>query len=177
VEGYVREIIRSHEGKVIVLELQHATIRNGGSIILVAPNYTMAVGEKIVSAFAGPADVEAFQPTATVPHEKMHKIHYDENAVELQKLYADVRNARANATLVSNLPQLWEKTINKFPEDWLLSLEILEILLPYMQYKAVSEQIHFYLQNKKTQRPDLANVITNGLKLLQKGNLITKSLT
>jgi phenylalanine-4-hydroxylase len=166
-EGFIKQILRSHAGKVIIVEFQHTTIRSAESIIHVAPSYTMAVGEKIVSAFAGPADAEAFQPTAIVPHEKMHKIHYDGRALELHELYREVRSARTDNNLVGCLPELWQRAVVKFPEDWLLSLEILEILLPYAQFKEVTEKIQRYLENKKKQRPDLENVITNGLNLLK----------
>ena len=159
------EVIR-RSGKIIVIELQHATVQHGGNIILVSPSYSMAVGEKIISAFAGPADVEAFEPTVMVPREKMHKITYDDKALKLQELYGLVRQARRDETLVTRLPYLWESLIQDFPDDWLLSLEILEILHSHAAYQQRCARIRTYLEKKRLNHPHLEKLITNGLKLL-----------
>ena len=177
VEGVVKEVVRNSSGKIIFMELQRVTVQHHEKIIVTAPLYTLAVGEKIVSAFAGPADVEAFQPTAMVPHEKMHKIFYDDNALKLQELYGMVRRARRDAQLVSRLPQLWKNAIRDFPEDWLLSLEILEILQSLEFYQYESAEIRSYLEKKSRERPNLERLISNGLKLakLESGATISGS--
>lgn len=166
VEGIVLEIVRSSSHKLIMLELHNATIRHRGKVILVAASYAMAVGEKIVSAFGGPADVEAFQPTVMVPHEKMHKIYYDEKAIKLQELYGKVRAARTDKNLISELPSLWKKAVAEYPDDWLLSLEILELLQPTSHQKCADE-IWEYLETKRLNNAHLDNLISNGLRLLK----------
>lgn len=172
VEGNVEEIVRSRSGTIILIELQHATVRHNGNVILVAPTYTMAIGEKIVSAFAGPADVEAFQPTVLVPHEKMHKINYDGKDLHLHELYRIVREARSNEKLISQIPSIWKTVVKNFPDDWLLSLEILEILQHHPSYQDLCNEIQDYLEKKSENRPDLEKLVTNGLKLLTTGKSI-----
>ncbi|WP_276372245.1 aromatic amino acid hydroxylase [Chryseolinea sp. H1M3-3] len=166
VEGIVRQILRSRAGKIILIEFEHATIQHRGNVILVAPSYIMAVGQHIVSAFAGPADVEAFQPTAFVPHEKMHKIHYDEKVLKLHDLYRIVRKTRQDTHLIPRLPSLWKIVVHDFPDDWLLSLEILEILERSGDYQRSAHEIREYLETKRAKKPHLHNLITNGLTLL-----------
>ncbi len=166
IEGRVLEILRSRSGKVILLELQDVLVRYNGEVLASVSSYSVAVGEKIISAYAGPADAEAFQPTARVPHEKMHKIVYDEKAVKLQGLYRVVRDARSDEQLISGLVSLWKTVTRDFPEDWLLSLEILEILAHHPPYQHDSDSINEYLKNKAARNPHLENLITNGLKLL-----------
>ncbi len=166
VEGQLRDIVRSREGKIIILELHHATLRYNGEVILVEPDYAMPVGESIVSAFAGPADVEAFQPTVMVPHEKMHKITYDKSGLILHELYRKVREARTDSSLRDELETVWERVVRNFPDDWLLSLDILEIIYRTHGYEQLSSSIRDYLQNLKNKKPQFENLITNGLKLL-----------
>jgi phenylalanine-4-hydroxylase len=167
IEGIVKDIVRGSSQKVIILELHNATVRHQEKVILVAASYAMAVGEKIVSAFAGPADVEAFQPTVMVPHEKMHKIHYDAKAIQLHELYGKVRQARDSKNLISELPALWKRAVAEYPDDWLLSLEILEILQPMTSHQECFNKILEYLETKKLSNPHLDKLITNGLKLLK----------
>jgi phenylalanine-4-hydroxylase len=167
VEGIVREMVRGRTGKNLVLELHNATIRHNGKILITSPSYSMAIGAKIISAFAGPADVEAFQPTAMVPHEKMHKIHYDADDLKLHELYRTVRQARSNQHLIAQLPTVWRNVVNDFPNDWLLSLEILEILQLHLEYQQLCRNIRAYLEEKRVHQPHLEKLITNGLKLLK----------
>jgi phenylalanine-4-hydroxylase len=167
VEGLVVEILRSRSGKVILLELQDARMQYDGKIIISAPSYTMAVGAMIISAYAGPADTEAFQPTVRVPHEKMHKIVYDDRALQLHELYRVVRQARNEFELISRLPSVWKTVVHDFPNDWLLTLEILEILEHHPSYQQHCDDLRLYLERKREQNPHLDKLITNGLKLLK----------
>ena len=166
VQGIITEILRSRTGKIIAVHFKDANVYYHEQLLHSAPYYVMVVGEKIVSAFAGPADVEAFQPTVIVPHEKMHKIHYDEKALNLHRLYSVVRQARQNSSLVSDLNDVWKNVFTDYPNDWLLSLEILEITLQKGKDQTLRECITDYLQRKCVQKPHLERLISNGLKLL-----------
>lgn len=166
VEGQLRDVIRSRQGKILILELHHATVRHNGEVILVEPQYSMAVGESIVSAFAGPADVEAFQPTIFVPHEKMHKITYDKESLRLHELYRQVREARSDKQLIFQVESVWRTLSQNFPEDWLLPLEILEILDSTQGCEQLRSDIRNYLDKQREKKPQLENLISNGLKLL-----------
>jgi phenylalanine-4-hydroxylase len=167
INGFVHKIIRSRTGKIIMLQLRHATVSYNGQVMLVMPSYALGIGEKIVSAFAGPADVEAFQPTVFVPHEKMHKITYNAKDLELHQLYKVVREARTDEELIPRLQLVWQSVVRDFPDDWLLPLEILEVLQQHTAYQHISDDIRAYLERKRDANPHLDNLITNGLKLLE----------
>lgn len=174
VKGVITEILRSRAGKVIAVHFKKATVHYGQKLLLSTPDYSLAVGEKITSAFAGPADVEAFQPTVIVPHEKMHKIHYDEKALALHRLYAIVRRARRDTSVVPELNDVWNKVVTDYSNDWLLPLEILEVILSKGKDKTLCEHITDYLQRKSIREPHLERLISNGLKLL--GIVTTKTV-
>lgn len=167
VRGEVKEIFRGDNGKVMFLELRHAAIIRNGHKMMTVPDYLMAVGEKIVSAFAGPADIEAFEPTVIVPREKMHKIKHTARALRMHELYRTVRKARTNQGLVDQLPGVWEVIRKEFPEDWLLPMELLEILGKNDHYSEVHSEIQSYLEAKRKTAPHLENLISNGFKVLE----------
>lgn len=123
-------------------------------------------GDKIVSAFAGPADPEAFEPNVNVPREKMHKIVYDKKALALHDLYRKVRNARTDSSLLSTLPAVWELVRKNYPADWLLPLEILEVLQVNAVEEGVQREIRRYLEGKRDSEKELYKLIENGLMLL-----------
>ena len=54
--------------------------------------------------------------------------------------------------------------VNKFPNDWLLSLEIAEILHSQKVENSLNEVLS-YLNNLKIKRPEVSHLIDNGLEL------------
>ncbi len=166
VQGYVRQIVRSPKGKIILIKFGAAVVRRHHTVLLSLDTFNMAVGERIVSAFAGAADPDAFEPAVFVPHERMHKIHYNESARRLHELYRVVREARNDSQLLPELPATWNSVVRDYPHDWLLSLEILELLMPHAAYTGICRDVREYLENKCLQQAHLKNLIVNGLKLL-----------
>jgi phenylalanine-4-hydroxylase len=156
-------IVREDE---VMIELRDVTVTYNNEVIDKAPFYIIPKGD-VVSAFAGPADPEAFEPNVNVPREKMHKIKYDKQDLELHELYRHVRNTRANTALVPTMPDTWQKVVKEFPSDWLLPLEILEVLQTNAVEEELQSQIWSYLEAKAAAEPSLKKLIDNGLSLLK----------
>ena len=150
-----------------MIHLSNAIVKYKNKVLDESRDYVLAIGNKIISAYAGPADPEAFEPNVNVPREKMHKVTYDEKDLELHELYRKVRNARSNKALVSTLPGIWQTVAKHFPGDWLLPLEILEVLQAAGVDEPLQEEIRTYLEEKKLREPELEKLITNGLLLLR----------
>jgi phenylalanine-4-hydroxylase len=167
-EGKVRKIHRSDQGELILIELDNAIVEYRNKIIAELPECVLLIGEKVSSVFSGAADIEAFQPTATVPRETTHKIVYDEKTVALQKLYGQVRFSRESKTNFSQLPLIWKTILEGYPKEWLLPLEILEIFEKNSIYPTIVAEIKNYLEQKKASEPQLRKLIENGLELLTK---------
>lgn len=165
VEGIVKESVRGENGKLLFINFADARVQFRNEILCQQSAYTMAVGSKVVSAFAGPADIDAFEPMASVPREKMHKIHHDETAVRLQKLYGDVRHMREGITDTTRLKSIFQTVQKDFNNDWLLALEILELLEMQDAEWSLRQEIRAYLNTKATQ-DGLGQLIQNGLALL-----------
>lgn len=149
-----------------MIELSDAIVSYQGRVIDKAAAYVIALGDKITSAFAGAADPEAFEPNVNVPREKMHKIVYDQKALRLHELYRKVRTARNDKRLIAELQDIWDEVRKNYPGDWLLSLEILEILQSDSLHEKRQSEIRRYLEDKRDSQPGLAKLISNGLLLL-----------
>ena len=78
-----------------------------------------------------------------------------------------MRKTRNDEQLIAELPALWRKSIVDFPDDWLLSLEILEILDPHSNYKLHCDAIELYLDDKRGSQPHLEKLIANGIKMVK----------
>ncbi len=138
-----------------------------GKDVLINGEVIIPGGDRIVSAFAGPADPEAFEPNVKVPREKMHDRVYDKKTLELHELYRKVRDIRNNTSLIATLPAIWETVRREYPSDWLLPLEILEILHSSSVREELQNEITGYLERKRDSEPALKKLISNGLMLIQ----------
>ena len=90
--------------------------------------YDMAVGERITSVFNGAADKDAYLEVALVPKERTIKVPSDEKRQKLENLYQQVRDIRETKIGYERLGEIWETQQAEHADDWLLSMEIFEIL-------------------------------------------------
>ena len=88
----------------------------------------MAVGARITSVFNGAADKDAYNQVALVPRERTIKLPSDAKRRRLENLYAQVRDIRERKTGYERLGEIWETQQAEHADDWLLSMEIFEIL-------------------------------------------------
>lgn len=135
--------------------------------------YDMAVGEQIVSAFAGPADPYAYELEYPVPKEKTHKIVHTEDARKLHGLYQEARKHREGGATILSLTDIWQQTRMKYPGEWLLMLEILELVPGNTENRELASEILKYLENLKAAHPELKMLIDNGLALSVKTEPVT----
>ncbi|NWQ43767.1 aromatic amino acid hydroxylase [Bacillus sp. EB106-08-02-XG196] len=90
--------------------------------------YDLAVGEKISSVFAGAADSDQFY----VGLEEVEKKPQAKRELsQLEQLYGKVRNIRENAVpdIEVVLTEVIEKLTKDYQEDWLLRIEVMELLV------------------------------------------------
>ena len=128
--------------------------------------FDMAVGKSIVSVFSGPADPDAFGLSYPVPDEKTHKIHHDEMTKKLHTLYQKIRDIREQNCSFALLPSLWLELHRDHPEDWLCSLEILELLKDKHIEDPLTREITQFLLFKKAEGEGMSKLIDDGFALL-----------
>jgi phenylalanine-4-hydroxylase len=166
VSGFCEQIQR-HHGKVVLIRFSDCKVVLNEQVLFEPAwgVYDMAVGSSVVSAFAGPADAKAFELNYPVPVEKTHKIHHSSDALQLHKLYAQVREYReGNETL--KLETIWQQIQKNHASDWLCALEILELLVQKDPQSQIAEEIKQFLFAKKHQQLDLVKLIDDGLSLI-----------
>ncbi len=182
VEGVPTRILRK-EGKIILLTFDECKVNYRDQLLFEASwgKFDMAVGDEIISAYNGPADADAFKLRFPVPKEKTHKIKHTEKARKLHSMYSQVREIREKKITgqdqkvikhveqaVENgekekLNEIWESLKKDYPDDWLLPLEIIELLNKGQKNSVNFREISQFLRNMISRHPELEKVITNGL--------------
>ncbi|WP_268849004.1 aromatic amino acid hydroxylase [Flavobacterium aestivum] len=166
----VGEIItgkRNLHGEIILISFKNCTVTHGDTILFQPEwgNYDMAVGKKLVSAFSGPADVNSFDLISHVPSSKTIKAKHTAERDDLEVLYQTVRSIRESNDTTTSLEAIFTKLQNNHPKDWLLAVEIVE-LLNTRNEPELMQQVMLHLENLKKQRPEIKKLISNGLELI-----------
>ncbi len=169
VKGFLEKILRI-KGKNLIFTFSGCTVKYRGEVLF-DPSwgiFDMAIGQKIISGFSGPADADAFGLIYPAPVEKTHKITHTESAIKLHRLYSLVRKTRNNGASPNDFPGIFDSIKKEYPYEWLLPLEMIEITSLLKPDHHFSKELTGYLMDLKKANPELDNLITNGLNLIEK---------
>jgi phenylalanine-4-hydroxylase len=167
VKGEIITGSRNLQGEILLIKFKNCTVTHNDKVLF-QPEwgiYDMAVGKKIISAFSGPADVNSFDMINHVPSSQTIKQKKSVEREELEKLYASIRNIRENKSTTITLKEAFVAVTSGHPNDWLLSVEIAELAQKEGNSDLVNKVLN-HLENVKTNRPEIAHLITNGLELI-----------
>lgn len=166
VSGKIITGSRNLQGQIILISFENCTVKHHDTILF-QPEwgvYDMAVGKKVISAFSGPADVNSFDRMDHIPSSSTIKAQQSEEREELEKLYKTIRMIREGNSNAS-IDELFFQLKHNHPNDWLLSIEIAE-LLEMNTNQDLLPQVISHLESLKEKRPEVKKLISNGLDLI-----------
>ena len=167
VKGEIITGSRNLQGEILLIKFKNCTVTHNDTILF-QPEwgiYDMAVGKKVISAFSGPADVNSFDMINHVPSSQTIKQKKSPEREELEKLYASVRNIREGKPATTTLKEAFASVSAGHPNDWLLSVEIAELAKKEGNSDLVDKVLN-HLEKVKSNRPEVAHLIDNGLELI-----------
>jgi phenylalanine-4-hydroxylase len=168
VEGQIDKILR-RDGKLLLITFSNCMVKHGDRVLFDPAwgTFDMAVGERISSVFNGAADKDAYNQVALVPKERTIKVPSDAKRKRLENLYAQVRKIRMSKTGYDRLGEIWETQQAEHPDDWLLSMEIFELLDTTGQQPELKARIEKFLNERKAKTKDLSTLISWGFRLVE----------
>ena len=167
VEGEIITGTRNLQGKVILISFKNCSVTHGENILFEPQwgRFDMAVGNKVVSAFSGPADPLSFNLITHNPSSTTIKSQMTSEREELNSLYESVRFIREGKHTKFSLEAAFEILTKYHPKDWLLSLEIYELAVEIQP--SLAQRVLQYLDQMKSRRPEIAHLIRGGLELIK----------
>jgi phenylalanine-4-hydroxylase len=169
VEGEIEDIKRN-ENMIQLISFKDCQVKDKKGEVLFKPEwgtYDMAVGEKISSVFAGTADKENYNVLPPKSEEKAIEINYTTEKKHLFSLYQQVRDMRENVkTDVAALSEIEKEVSQNHPEEWLLHLEIIELVKGSADGSDLRIMCMKQLEKLKEHSEDYKNLIIDGLTLL-----------
>jgi phenylalanine-4-hydroxylase len=167
VKGEIITGTRNLQGKIILISLKNCSVTYNDEVLFKPEwgNYDLAVGKKIISAFSGPADPLSFDLITHKTSSSTIKSEKTPIRLELESLYQSVQNIREGRNTKFSLQAAFDLLKKYHQKDWLLPLEIYELVID-SDLKFASE-IKNYLEQIKKQRPEVKHLIDNGIELIE----------
>lgn len=169
VEGEIITGKRNLQGKIILISFKNCLVTHHDRVLF-HPSwgiYDMAVGKSVESAFSGIADPNAYNFSYEIPKEKTHKIHYGDNELKLFSYYEKVNQMRRKGDIdLKKLSEIFSILCEKYPKDWLLTLEIYELIFKDKNDE-LTEKVRTHLE-KLSVNPSNKNLVLDGIQLLHK---------
>lgn len=166
VEGRIITGTRNLRGEIILITFEDCKVLYGDEALFLPEwgLYHMAVGQEIRSAFNGPADLNSFNLISHVPQTQTIKVEKDPERQDLERLYGQVRQYREGTNTTISRNKVLKEAATRFPEDWLLSVELFE-LANGARDQAFAREILEHLEAVKQQRPEVGHLIDDGISL------------
>jgi phenylalanine-4-hydroxylase len=129
--------------------------------------YDLACGGKIVSVFGGPADWPAYYKNVKREENTISQSSNltDENK-PLNELYSMVREMREKNIEKKEYIPILEKLNNSFPNDWLLLMEIYEMILTEKNLSTKAMETHHQLKKMISAGTPYSDIIERGLAVI-----------
>ena len=167
VSGEIITGSRNLQGEIIIISFKNCTVTHNETVLF-EPTwgiYDMAVGKKVTSAFSGPADVNSFDMITHVASSHTIKAKKSDERASLEALYKSVRMIREGNDNNESLKNIFLELKLNHPKDWLLSVEIAELLTSNSDNELMQEVL-IHLEKLKESRTEIAKLISNGLELV-----------
>ncbi|MDY8134595.1 aromatic amino acid hydroxylase [Aquimarina sp. 2201CG5-10] len=161
--------IRNIQGELILIQFSECTITYKGEFLFKPEwgTFDLAVGKEIVSAFSGPADDYSFDLVTHTTETNTIKRTHSSKEEELHSLYQAVKNVRNGENTKFSLEAVFAILKKDHGEDWLLPIEIYELV--YDRDQNFAENIIQHLEKIKAERPEIKNLIDSGIDIITKG--------
>ncbi|MDQ0352112.1 phenylalanine-4-hydroxylase [Alkalibacillus filiformis] len=164
VNGKVTDLVRHHE-KLVLISLEDCTVTKGDQALFKPEwgTFDLAVGTEITSVYAGAADGENYYNV-----DEAQKTPIPEKTqVKLNELYARLRSIRDNGSnnLVADLQPIHEQLKEDHPKDWLLRLEMVE-LLSELADTDLKQTLLDELNKLKRENEEFNTLIERGLSIV-----------
>lgn len=159
---------RNLKGKILLIAFKDCVVTHGEELLYKTKGselYHMAVGKKISSAFAGPADCESFDTVTHTLSTSESNSKVDINTEILIKEYERISKLEATTVSIDDVSDLHHSIRHSHPTDWLSHIELLE-MAKQMNWNELCDTISQYLKQLALQQPQNNQMIESSLDMI-----------
>lgn len=173
VTGKIITGTRNLQGRIILITFENCKVTYKNKVLFESNQepYNMAIGEEIVSAYHGPADLKSFDLLDhTISTNTANAC--SEDLSELEAYYKLIRDFREGKNTIISRTKVFQEIQEKYPTDWLLPIEIYELALKSNE-NILARKIKNHLETIKQNLPNLGQLIDDGMELAEAGAGVT----
>jgi len=158
---------RNLKGEIILITFRDCQVTHNTKVLFESEDrlYNMAVGEHIAAAFNGPADLNSFDLINHNISTTTGSTTKSSEQQQLESYYSQVRAFRLGTNTTISRHKVFQEICNKYPNDWLLSVELYELAKSNGDIDFAKE-IALYLESVKRNNPEVGQLIDDGLQLV-----------
>ena len=168
VSGKLTQKTRTPRRELCLLSFKNCTVTYGDKVLFDPSwgTFDMAVGSFVNSVFAGPSDRKSYGLTDSFAKKIVPPRLISTDEHRLFELYQRARNWRnIQKPNVEQIQALLEELDNLYQEDWLLRLEVVELIHKYSELKPLLEVALASLEKVQEKLPEKSRLIEDGLAL------------
>jgi len=165
---------RNLQGKIQLITFKNCRVTHKDHVLFESKKdlYNMAIGREVVSAYHGSADLDSFDLVSHKISSTTQKPKSSPTRKRLELYYEQIRQFREGANTTTSRNKVFRELKTNYPEDWLLSVELYELAQGGGDMDFAKEILE-HLETIKQQRPEVGQLIDDGLGLVDKP-LITR---
>ncbi len=169
ISGEIITGTRNLRGEIILVTFKNCKVHHNNKVLFEsdARLYNMAVGQHIVSAFNGPADLKSFDLTTHEISSTTVKAHQSKRSQKLELLYSQIREFREGTNTTISRHKVFDEIKADYPNDWLLCVELYELAVSNGD-SDFADEILTYLNSVKRNNPKFGHLIDDGISLVDK---------
>ncbi|MFK7814573.1 MAG: aromatic amino acid hydroxylase [Maribacter sp.] len=166
ISGEIITGTRNIKGEIILITFRNCSVTHEKKVLFKSHErlYSMAVGEHIVSAYNGPADLNSFDLINHEVSSMSSKSQMSTERKQLENYYRQVREFREGVNTTISRHKVFQQVCAEFPEDWLLSIELYELAKSNGD-TGFAKEIASHLEVIKLNNPKVGQLIDDGLQL------------
>ncbi len=160
--------MRNVAGKIMIIQLSNCTVTYKEEVLFrpAFGVFDMAIGNTVVSAFAGAADPCSFPNLYRASRTPSISKETNDKTLALCELAQRIRDLRASESFSEkDLDNIFGILKQEHPYNWLLPLEVLEL----SNSAKLKSCIKKHLSKLAFEKPNLSGLIASGLDLIKKG--------
>lgn len=159
---------RNLKGKILLIAFKDCIVTHGEELLYKTAEgelYHMAVGKKITSAFAGPADSQSFDMVTHTLSSSESSTQADANTKILIKEYERISKLRGITVSMQDVSDLHRSIKQNHPADWLSHIELLDIASQF-NWNELCDTISQYLKQVARLHPAKNELIISGIDMI-----------
>jgi len=168
ISGLISNILKL-DGRPILISIENCSVILNDNYLFKPEwgTYDLACGNKIISVFGGPADWSNYYNSNSEPNAVTHQsFNISPENMQLNKLYIQVEHLKKNNASNKNYIPVLDELYKYYPKEWLLCMNIYEIILADKSFITEIEHLRNYIK-KFTRDATLADTIKRGLKVIE----------